>query len=80
MDPDTNPVVTAIESVNALNLGLAPAFALAQHYAMTAHAAGLQALNQSSAQQQAAIARDAVTAMACAQILAVDVATLSPKS
>lgn len=79
MNPTSDPVVESVETVNALILGLAPAFSLGQHYVMTSHAAGLQALNQSSAQQQAAIARNAVTLMACSQILAVEVATLPLK-
>lgn len=73
-------VVASVEQVNAFNLALAPAFALAQHYVAASHALGLQLIGQPAVQQQAATVAGAVTVMACAQILDVDMASLVPKT
>ncbi len=78
--PAVSPqIMESVEAGNAVDLVLAPAFAVAQLYTATAHALGLQALGLQSAQQNAAITTNAVTAAACSQVLAVGVAVL-PKT
>lgn len=82
-DPTPSPtdlVIASVEQVNAFNLGLAPAFALAQQYVATSQALGLQLIGQPAVQQQSATLASAATVMACAQILDVDVASLAPKA
>ena len=66
------PATAAAESANAVDLILAPAFALGQIYTSTAHALGLQLLAQQAAQQQAAIALNSTTLAVCANILSLD--------
>lgn len=73
-------VAQSVEAGNAVDLALAPAFGLAQMYSATAHALGLQALTQQSAQQHAAISLNAVTLKVCAQLLSADISTLAPKA
>lgn len=69
METRRSPAVVSFGTDNAI-AALAPAFALAQQYAGTAHALTLEALQQASAQQNAAIAINSVTLAACTRILA----------
>ena len=71
------PAITeSLEITAALNIGSSAAYALAQNYVGTSHALNLQALTQQHAQQEAAIATQAVATAACSQILATGAAEL----
>jgi hypothetical protein len=76
MNSPSDQVAHAAETSNALALGLAPAFSLAQQYAIAAHALGLQLLNQASAQQSAALSQNAVTTMVCTELLSLSAAAV----